>query len=159
MNHASQNTITKNIISIRSQIAEAEIKYGREPGSVQLLAVSKTRYFGFPLILPACKRSTQRPLWVLQSSWIVKCLLFLYFRRNCLRLSSRYGIAKQKRTSLSFCLNLNAKEESFTALEPNHDHVCPPSVLKAGPCVPIGFLPVNWNLRVRPVAPRTRKYQ
>jgi len=43
MNHASQNTITKNIISIRNQITEAEIKYGREPGSVQLLAVSKTR--------------------------------------------------------------------------------------------------------------------
>lgn len=43
MNHASQNTITKNIITIRSQIAEAEQKYGREPGSVQLLAVSKTR--------------------------------------------------------------------------------------------------------------------
>jgi pyridoxal phosphate enzyme (YggS family) len=43
MNHASQNTITKNIITIRSQIAEAEEKYGREPGSVQLLAVSKTR--------------------------------------------------------------------------------------------------------------------
>lgn len=43
MNHASQNTITKNINSIRNQITEAEIKYGREPGSVQLLAVSKTR--------------------------------------------------------------------------------------------------------------------
>mgnify|MGYP001069849517 CR=1 FL=1 len=43
MNHASQNTITKNIITIRSQIAEAEKKYGRQPGSVQLLAVSKTR--------------------------------------------------------------------------------------------------------------------
>ncbi|MDH5601432.1 MAG: YggS family pyridoxal phosphate-dependent enzyme [Gammaproteobacteria bacterium] len=43
MNHASQNTITKNINSIRKQIAEAERKYARQPGSVQLLAVSKTR--------------------------------------------------------------------------------------------------------------------
>jgi pyridoxal phosphate enzyme (YggS family) len=43
MNHASQNTITKNIITIRSQITAAEKKYGRQPGSVQLLAVSKTR--------------------------------------------------------------------------------------------------------------------
>lgn len=43
MKHASPNTITKNIITTRSQITEAEQKYGREPGSVQLLAVSKTR--------------------------------------------------------------------------------------------------------------------
>lgn len=43
MNHASQNNITENIKSIRHQITEAEKKYGREPGSVQLLAVSKTR--------------------------------------------------------------------------------------------------------------------
>ena len=43
MNHASQNTITKNINSIRQQITEAEKKYARQPGSVQLLAVSKTR--------------------------------------------------------------------------------------------------------------------
>ena len=43
MNHASQNTITKNINSIREQITEAEEKYDRQPGSVQLLAVSKTR--------------------------------------------------------------------------------------------------------------------
>jgi pyridoxal phosphate enzyme (YggS family) len=43
MNHASQNTITKNINSIRAQITEAEKKYHRQPGSVQLLAVSKTR--------------------------------------------------------------------------------------------------------------------
>lgn len=43
MNHASQNTITKNIKSIRAQITEAEKKYDRQPGSVQLLAVSKTR--------------------------------------------------------------------------------------------------------------------
>lgn len=43
MNHASQNTITKNIKSIRAQITEAEKRYDRHPGSVQLLAVSKTR--------------------------------------------------------------------------------------------------------------------
>lgn len=43
MNHASQNTITKNINSILKQISEAEKKYSRQPGSVQLLAVSKTR--------------------------------------------------------------------------------------------------------------------
>jgi len=43
MHHASQNTITENIKSIRHQITEAEKKYDREPGSVQLLAVSKTR--------------------------------------------------------------------------------------------------------------------
>lgn len=43
MNHASQNTITKNIKSIRAQITEAEKRYDRLPGSVQLLAVSKTR--------------------------------------------------------------------------------------------------------------------
>ena len=49
--------------------------------------------------------------------------------------------------------------ESFTAFESSQDHVPPPSVLKAGPCVPMGFLPVNWNLRVLPAAPRTRKYQ
>ncbi|MCW8901209.1 MAG: YggS family pyridoxal phosphate-dependent enzyme [Gammaproteobacteria bacterium] len=43
MNHASKNTIAENIKSIRSQVAAAEKKYGRQPGSVQLLAVSKTR--------------------------------------------------------------------------------------------------------------------
>lgn len=43
MNHASQNTITQNIKFIRGQITEAETKYGRQPGSVKLLAVSKTR--------------------------------------------------------------------------------------------------------------------
>lgn len=40
---ASQNTIAQNIKSIRARIADAEKKYGRQPGSVQLLAVSKTR--------------------------------------------------------------------------------------------------------------------
>ncbi len=43
MKHASQNTITQNIKSIRAQIKEMEQKYARLPGSVQLLAVSKTR--------------------------------------------------------------------------------------------------------------------
>jgi len=43
MLHASQTTIAQNIKSIRARIAEAEIKYNRPTGSVQLLAVSKTR--------------------------------------------------------------------------------------------------------------------
>ena len=43
MNHASQNTIAQNIKIIRAQILEAEKKYSRPAGSVQLLAVSKTR--------------------------------------------------------------------------------------------------------------------
>jgi PLP dependent protein len=43
MKHASQKTITQNIKVIRTYIAEAEKKYARLPGSVQLLAVSKTR--------------------------------------------------------------------------------------------------------------------
>lgn len=43
MNHASQNTIAQNIEHIRERITNAETQYGREPGSVQLLAVSKTR--------------------------------------------------------------------------------------------------------------------
>ncbi len=43
MNHASQNTIAQNIKSIRSRIWQIEQKYARLPGSVQLLAVSKTR--------------------------------------------------------------------------------------------------------------------
>ncbi|GMR15813.1 MAG: YggS family pyridoxal phosphate-dependent enzyme [Gammaproteobacteria bacterium] len=43
MKHASQNTITQNINNIRAQIRETEQKYARLPGSVQLLAVSKTR--------------------------------------------------------------------------------------------------------------------
>ncbi len=43
MKHASQNTIAQNIKSIRSLISDAEKKYSRQPGSVQLLAVSKTR--------------------------------------------------------------------------------------------------------------------
>ena len=43
MKHASQNTIAQNIKSIRSHISDAEKKYSRQPGSVQLLAVSKTR--------------------------------------------------------------------------------------------------------------------
>ena len=43
MNHASQNTIAQNIKSIQSLIRDAEQKYARQPNSVQLLAVSKTR--------------------------------------------------------------------------------------------------------------------
>jgi len=43
MLHASQNTITQNIINIQKRITEAEIKYARTPNSVRLLAVSKTR--------------------------------------------------------------------------------------------------------------------
>ena len=43
MKHASQNTISQNIKAIRAQITEVEKKYSRQPGSVQLLAVSKTR--------------------------------------------------------------------------------------------------------------------
>ena len=40
---ASQNTIAQNINAIRERITNAEKRYGRSPGSVQLLAVSKTR--------------------------------------------------------------------------------------------------------------------
>jgi len=43
MKHASQNTIAQNIQSIRTQIRALEEKYLRQAGSVQLLAVSKTR--------------------------------------------------------------------------------------------------------------------
>ena len=43
MKHASLNTIAQNIKSIRILIADAENKYSRPSGSVQLLAVSKTR--------------------------------------------------------------------------------------------------------------------
>jgi hypothetical protein len=43
MKPASQNTIAQNIQSVRKQIRELETKYGRPSGSVQLLAVSKTR--------------------------------------------------------------------------------------------------------------------
>ena len=43
MKHASQNNIAQNIKAIRAQITDAEKKYSRQPGSVQLLAVSKTR--------------------------------------------------------------------------------------------------------------------
>lgn len=43
MFHASQTTIPQNIKSILARIAEAEKKYNRTAGSVQLLAVSKTR--------------------------------------------------------------------------------------------------------------------
>ena len=43
MKHASQNTIAENIKAIRAQITDIEKKYSRQPGSVQLLAVSKTR--------------------------------------------------------------------------------------------------------------------
>jgi len=42
MKYASQNTIAQNIKSIRDLISDAEKKYSRQPGSVQLLAVSKT---------------------------------------------------------------------------------------------------------------------
>jgi len=40
---ASANTVSSNIQLIQNNINEAELKYQREPGSVQLLAVSKTR--------------------------------------------------------------------------------------------------------------------
>ncbi len=43
MKHVSQNTIAHNIKVIRTQIKEIERKYVRQPDSVQLLAVSKTR--------------------------------------------------------------------------------------------------------------------
>ena len=43
MKPVSQNTIAQNIKSIKSQIHDAEKKYARLSGSVQLLAVSKTR--------------------------------------------------------------------------------------------------------------------
>lgn len=43
MNDASQNTIAQNIEHVRECITKAETQYGRHPGSVQLLAVSKTR--------------------------------------------------------------------------------------------------------------------
>jgi PLP dependent protein len=43
MKHASQNTIAHNIKVIRTQIKEIAQKYARQPDSVQLLAVSKTR--------------------------------------------------------------------------------------------------------------------
>lgn len=43
MKQVSQNTIAHNISVIRGQIAHFEQKYARETGSVQLLAVSKTR--------------------------------------------------------------------------------------------------------------------
>ena len=40
---ASQNSIAQNIKAIQARITDAEKKYHRMPGSVQLLAVSKTR--------------------------------------------------------------------------------------------------------------------
>lgn len=43
MKHVSQNTIAHNIKAIRTQIKEIAQKYARQPDSVQLLAVSKTR--------------------------------------------------------------------------------------------------------------------
>jgi len=43
MKLVSQNTIAHNIKSIRAQIKEIAQKYARQPDSVQLLAVSKTR--------------------------------------------------------------------------------------------------------------------
>lgn len=43
MKPVSQNTIAQNIQSVRGQIYALEEKYGRPLGSVQLLAVSKTR--------------------------------------------------------------------------------------------------------------------
>ena len=43
MKPVSQNTIAQNIKSIQSQIHDTEKKYARLSGSVQLLAVSKTR--------------------------------------------------------------------------------------------------------------------
>lgn len=39
----NQPDIAKHISSVRSEIAQFEHKYGREPGSVELLAVSKTK--------------------------------------------------------------------------------------------------------------------
>ena len=43
MKHVSQNTIAQNLKTIRAQIKALEQKYARQPDSVQLLAVSKTR--------------------------------------------------------------------------------------------------------------------
>ena len=43
MKHASQNSISQNISLIKKHISDAEKKYSRASGSVQLLAVSKTR--------------------------------------------------------------------------------------------------------------------
>jgi len=43
MKHVSQNTIAHNLEAIRAQIKEIAQKYARQPDSVQLLAVSKTR--------------------------------------------------------------------------------------------------------------------
>ena len=43
MKQTSQNTIAQNLQSIRRQITAFEQKYARSAGSVQLLAVSKTR--------------------------------------------------------------------------------------------------------------------
>lgn len=43
MKHVSQNTIAHNLKAVREQITHFEQKYSRQPGSVQLLAVSKTR--------------------------------------------------------------------------------------------------------------------
>ena len=43
MKPVSQNTIAHNLEAIRTQIKETEQKYARQPDSVQLLAVSKTR--------------------------------------------------------------------------------------------------------------------
>ena len=43
MKHVSQNTIAHNIKAIKEQISHFEQKYARKAGSVQLLAVSKTR--------------------------------------------------------------------------------------------------------------------
>lgn len=43
MNDASSISISQNLNIIREQISNAEIEFGRSPGSVKLLAVSKTR--------------------------------------------------------------------------------------------------------------------
>lgn len=43
MKHVSQNTIARNLEDIREKITHLEEKYARKMGSVQLLAVSKTR--------------------------------------------------------------------------------------------------------------------
>ena len=43
MKHTSQKSIAQNIESILTRITNAEKKYARQSGSVQLLAVSKTR--------------------------------------------------------------------------------------------------------------------
>ena len=43
MKHTSQKSIAQNIKSTLTQITDAEKKYARQSGSVQLLAVSKTR--------------------------------------------------------------------------------------------------------------------